>query len=154
MHKAFIIVTGGNADRCNPEAGQTPPEDLKQAPTLQLLSRMEEEQNMPNGYDVHVPFLKDSRSVTDEDRAEILRLAQTATDEHDIIIVTHGSFTASALACNLAGELSKPVVILCANRPSDGDDPDLEEMIIQATDYLYDLIKPGQVSIIVSGVAT
>ena len=112
MHIHFII-TGGTFDGALKEKGVAPS-------TTVIGSYLEEAIEPEFSYSMDVPFLKDSRDITAEDRARVVELVQQSSSER--IVVTHGTFTLVETASVLLQELpqlKKRVLVTGAMIPFD-----------------------------------
>ena len=125
--KILLITTGGTIASKNSGDGLAPEMGSKQ-----LLDYMEA---LPEHYDIDVEDLMslDSSNIQAEEWQTIARAVAAGLDDHDGIVITHGTdtmaYTASML-CYMLRDLDKPVVITGSQVP-------IDNMLTDARDNLY-----------------
>lgn len=106
-----FIITGGTFDGALKEKGAIP--------TSTVVGAYLDGSIRPSfSYSLDIPFLKDSRDISESDRKEIVTLIHRSP--HDRIVVTHGTFTlvqtAQVIASKFA-ESSKTIIVTGAIVP-------------------------------------
>lgn len=101
-----FIITGGTFDGALKETGAVPTSTVVGA----YLGRSIQP---AFSYSLDIPFLKDSRDITEDDRSRIIDLLNQT--QHELVVVTHGTFTLVQTAQRIASQLcgtSKTIIVI------------------------------------------
>jgi L-asparaginase len=140
MREIELITTGGTIEKTYDEVSQ----ELRNA--ISIVDRMLRRLKLPESH-VHVRtlFSKDSRELSAEDRAKIVRAVRAASDMTSSIVVLHGTDTLAETGDLLAAEIgtSGPRVVLTgAMRPFEMKRSDALQNLTEAL-LASTLLVPG-----------
>ncbi len=118
MNEIFFIATGGTFDRATRETGVSPKDSI-------LKKYLEKEIKPHFKFSVAVPFLKDSRDITDADLKKLSKIINESS-AHKIVII-HGTCTMAETGLYLKEHLlpsQKTIVLTGAFKYFNQDYPD------------------------------
>lgn len=141
--KVRILITGGTIDDLDYDKEEDAPKNHQS-----LIPELLKQARITADYRVEILMQKDSRVVTDKDRALILDKCKTCSE--DRIIITHGTFTMPDTAKFLGkANLNKTMVLFGAAIPANKDKSDA--LFNLGTAFIANQLLPPGVYVVMNG---
>ena len=138
--RVAIVTTGGTIDKTYDET------DGSLRNTRSVLDAILSRLRLPEVTVTHIaPMSKDSLEMTAEDRERIAAVVESAAQDHDAVVVIHGTDTLSEtgeLLVTALERLTMPVVLTGAMRPYEFRDTDATQNVTEAL-LAARLLPPG-----------
>lgn len=135
-----ILTTGGTIDKTYDET------DGSLRNVRSVLEKILEQLRLPALTVTHVPVMsKDSLEMTPVDRDQILEAVRTAANNHDAVLVIHGTDTLTETGDHLQHKLgppSVPIILTGAFRPWEFRDTDALQNVTESL-FAARVLGPG-----------